>query len=117
MSEIYQTTLTISAVPEGDKVNFSVTNENDENAPEFIGTRLTGIIFLLGNVLYKSYVPIIQEFPELENQFRVQLTLTFENEPELPMRIEGTGMLAVFFGNAIQAYMSGNPDFLEFMNS
>ncbi|MCQ9121207.1 hypothetical protein MUU45_001694 [Rodentibacter pneumotropicus] len=115
MTEMYQTTITISAVPEGDNINFSVTDENDAKTPEFVGSQVTGVMMLLTRILSKSYIGIIQEKPELENEFSTQLLLTFK--PEQPLSIEGSGILAVYFAKALEAYYSDDPEFFAFLNS
>ena len=117
MSEIYQTTLTISAVPEGDKVNFNVTDENHSKSPAFVGEHLTCIMLMLARLSTRAYDTLINEFPELENNFKAQISLTFRDDTEKSLEVEGEGKLAIFFGRAIKSYLAQDPDFLEFMNS
>lgn len=117
MSETYQTTLTISAELEGDKVNLSVTDENDSKSPAFVGDHLTCIMLMLTRVSTRAYGILINEFPELENNFNAQISLAFINDVEQSLEIKGEGKLAVFFGRAIKSYLAQDPDFLEFMNS
>lgn len=119
MEQIYETTLAIDVEMLGNEAEIEISDLNAGKTPDFCSQPKTEIMMILSTFTQCIFNPLIAEYPEYAEGFRVEMPVKFTQEADerifLELRGKINNKLDLLFANAIQSFVEKEPEFLEML--